>query len=182
MAGLLNMECSAFATLGISRVIANNELVKPKKNGTEGRISKLAVYQAVVNSSYANAVTNAMGRECEPGQTIADRFDVEQYEPAPHPYADRVPGRGVYVHRDDSSRLYIQTHAIRHIGRTYWYLDGGLVDFSEIRELLHPKREGTRQPQQRKVIWRTPKPETVLTVKITPNTAARVTLVYQLIG
>jgi len=172
------MSVSAFATIGNLTVAKDSELIKPKRNGTSGRISKLAVSQVVVNGSYGNMVTGRMGGECEPGETIGDHFGIDRFEPEERSWGQRVmvDGRpvGLVEHK---GVLYLETAKIRNIGPVYWFMDDNEVEWADIKDHFHPFRgESQRQPlpEERKIKWRTWKMESILTVSITPNTSPRV--------
>lgn len=172
-AGLMSMPgVIAFATIGHLTTAKDSELIKPKANGTSGRIRKLGVSQVIINANYAAMVNNRMGKECEPGETIDDRFG-NAFIAAPRSWGERLfMGQkpiGLVFHEN---KLYLETAWLRRLGPVYWYWDGKPVEWNEIAPFFHPKREGRRQPQEKKVIWRTWGLDSIRTVSITPQQGA----------
>jgi hypothetical protein len=186
--GLFNQPVSAFATIGFLTTPGDSKLVKPKSTTFRGkRISglfqTLGVSQVIVNANYANMVNNAMGRECEPGETIDGKYGAA-FEPAAPAWYDRIyrtidgkqKSTGLGRHRQ-TGQLYVVTALLRSIGSPTYFFDGDPVEWSEVKHLFHPKRASKRQPlpEDKQIQWRTWKFESIQTLCITPNTEPRLT-------
>jgi hypothetical protein len=178
--GILSIPVAMFATIGTLTTVADSKLIKPKANGISGRFQCLTTSQVVVNGNYARMVNARMGQECGDGETFKDRFGeefAEGFTPAPRTWGKRVVINGKLVGLvKHNGEYYLDTALMRNIGQTFWFEDGRQVDYSEIAEHFHPKRESKRQPlpTDRKVKWRTWKMESLLTASITPCTEPRI--------
>jgi len=156
---LRRMECSALATLRSYRTVKNGELVKPKTNGTEGRISKASRCQVLLNVSYGNMVNNQRGRETAIGEFM------EEFEPEPRKWGERLFGCTLVLHRD---KYYLETMILRSFD-VQWYLDGVPVDSATVKPFMHDKKRAATQKTAKEIMVRDWGMETIRQLDITPN-------------
>lgn len=183
--GVAGIPQSAFATLGYLVDVKDGDLKRPKstpfRNGNlSGRFQKMGVSQVILNPNYARMVNNRMAKQCEPGEGIEEKYGAA-FEPAPRQWGERVfiAGRAVGL-VEHKGNLYLETAVLRHLGKVYYFCDGKPIEWEEIKDYFHPKRESKRQPlpESFKVKWRTWGLDSIHTVAITPNRPPRETHRY----
>lgn len=151
---------SMFKSPVIATLHTETEL-KMRKTGNMyyGRVRKRSKVNVIVGCDYANAVNKQMLREAIP--------DVPDAEFVPHERAwgMRVGGTPFVCYKDT---IYLETMVLRSLGYEY-LIDGKPATPSQIEyieSMLSDRKEGERQPIEKKVIWRDYKLENIRAVKV----------------